>query len=100
MTCTKLAKVRDLLDAYIFSNGSIRLYMLAYLNLTTFALLTINEVNWDDTAEFTVTRASMILAYVFFVLAVLMPLVIFVHFFRHRQRWTDSDFMLRYDTFF
>lgn len=99
MQFPKLIKLRDTIEAFIFSNGSIRLLMLAYLNLVTFSLLTISEVGWD-TAELQVTRLSLILAYVFFVLTALIPIIFFVHFCRHRARWnTDPDFKSRYGTF-
>ena len=74
--------------------------MLAYVNLATFSLLTIREVDWDDTAVYYVTRASIILAYVFFFLAILMPIIFFVHYCRYRSKWTtDLNFKKKYGTF-
>ena len=96
-----MVKHRDRLKSYLFSNGSIRLLMEAYLNLFLFSLLNISKLDWDGKwlGDFGVTRASAILSLTVFTLTAIFPFIFFVHYCRNRGRWADKDFIKKYGTF-
>ena len=82
----KKKKLRD----YLFANGSIRLYMLAYLNLNLFSALNIAEMRWQPGLK--VVNLSNVFAVVVFVSTIVLPPIIIVYFWRTRENWTSEGF--------
>ena len=73
--CKRLTKARDWMKYYLFWNGSIRLFMEAYLELVLFALLNVSEVDWAYPGLKSI-RASNYSSYVILGLCCTLPLLL------------------------
>jgi len=63
--------------------------MEAYLTLCLFSLLNMKEVKW---AGFAATEFSNVFSYIIFPLTLILPVLIFVYYFKQREHWAEEDF--------
>mmetsp|Transcript_20920 Transcript_20920/g.28177 ORF Transcript_20920/g.28177 Transcript_20920/m.28177 type:complete len:315 (-) Transcript_20920:320-1264(-) len=88
---------KDKLKNYLFSNGTVRLYMLAYLNLCLFSLLNISEMRWIDGIK--AQAASNVISIMIFASTIIVPIVLLAYYWFKRDKWTDEAFQEKYGTF-
>ena len=77
----KLGKHKTKLTNYLFSNGSIRLFMEAYLELCLFSMLNINEIRWD--LPFPAVEFSNLISVICFFSVLLVPFILLIYFYKH-----------------
>ena len=83
-----LAGKIDKLRYYLFSNGTLRIYMLAYLNLTLFSALNISEMKWIKGLP--PVNASNVIAILVFTSTIVVPPAILTFFWWKRNDWNDA----------
>lgn len=93
----KFGSTRLKLQHFLFWNGSIRLFTEAYLNLTLFSLLNMEEVAWPPGQD--AVTISNYFAYIFLGLCFVIPIVLAVFFCRTQDAWATSSFKLKYGTY-
>ena len=74
--------VRQRVQYNLFWNGSLRIFMEAYLDIAVMSLLNIHEVVWPEGLE--AVRFSNLQSYIILALCVTLPLLLLCHMCRHR----------------
>ena len=88
---------RDKLKNYLFSNGTLRIYMLAYLNLTLFSSLNISEMKWISGLP--PVNASNVISILVFTSTIIVPPGILVFFWWKRNDWDSDELKAKVGTF-
>ena len=77
MLVPKTSKLKTKLGYYVYWNGTIRIFMEGYIDLTLFAMLNINEIFWNEDIK-AVTVCNWI-SIVLLSLTMVMPIVLLVY---------------------
>ena len=89
-SCPKLTKLAVKLNGYLYVNGTIRLFMEAYLDLTLVTFLNIDYFDWNN--KIPANIASNMLAAFFAVAVVVFPITLLIYFACNMKKWNDPDF--------
>ena len=90
---SKIAPLKD----YLFWNGTIRMFMEAYLEFCIFSMMNIRELKWIENQ--TTISVNNFLCLFMIALVVLIPFVLFMIMWRNRKKWNDSLFGKQYGTY-
>ena len=82
---------------YLFWNGTIRLFMEAYLEFCLFALLNISALSWPEGLE--CVELSNWLAIVLVALTIAIPIWLGFMMCHNRKRWSDEDYSAKYGSY-
>ena len=82
-------KKRASLSNYLFIDGSLRMFMEAYLTLCLFSLLNVKEIDWPG---FAVTEFSNTFSFIVLPILLIVPIILFVYYFRKRENWSEDEF--------
>ena len=89
--------IRQKVQIYLFWNGSIRLFMEAFLDFALFSMLNISQIQWI--AGLASVEASNVLSYIIFTLCALVPIILCVFAFCKRKNLSDEQFTETYGAF-
>ena len=87
------------LKYYLFWNGSIRLFMEAYIDFSLFSMLNIKDIQWPDDGILTAVTASNYLAYACFGLCCSVPFLLFFIACCNHKKWGNNSFTMRFGAF-
>lgn len=96
--CIRLAtKARNLLEAKLIWNGSIRLFMEIYLDLALSAFLNVYTADWDSSSH--AVDYSNIIAIIALALTAVAPFLLVWHYSRNWDHVYEPEFRKKYGTF-
>ena len=93
-----MAGPKKSMNSYLFANGSLRLFMEAYLNLTLFSFLNMYELEWIEGIP--ASTASNIFAMFVSATVCILPVFILIYFRVNKPRWEEEAFQANRSTFF
>ena len=85
------------LQNYLFWNGTIRLYMVAYIDYCLFAMLNLSEMVWIDNQL--AIDFSNYLSYIKISLVLLIPAILLAFMCYNRKNWDDEKFSKKYGSY-
>ena len=91
--CSPISRIDQFLRSYVFFNGSIRLFMEAYLDMMLFALLNLVE---SPRLDFIASvKASHYLSIAVVILSLAIPVMLIVHICSHRERLSEDKLHMK-----
>ena len=94
--CKCARRIRNKLEAIVFWNSSIRVFMSGYIDICLFSMINIAEILWIEGLD--IVKASNIMSYSMVIICSLVPFVLLGHAFLRRKDFQKPSFMKRVGT--
>ena len=96
----KCKRINAKLGKYIFWNGSIRLYIEVYFEISLLSLLNINHIeNNEYFTDFESSSYSNILSIIYASTIVSIPVFLMMFIWFKMSKWQDKIFQMKYGSF-